>query len=77
MYRCISEPYPRYLHACLLAEGSSFFELVEISITTVDSRLQAVSAISSWVAYSNLNDPASIDWPFPLNKAIDTASMHV
>ena len=55
----------RYMHISkLYPQGSSFFELhvVEISMTIVNSR---VSAMLSQVTYSNLNDPASIDWPFP------------
>ena len=52
-------PTPMYLHACLLAQGSSLFKLVEITMATVDSQvLQATSAISSWAECSNKNDRA-------------------
>jgi hypothetical protein len=43
----------------LLAQASSLFKLVEITMATVDSRvLEATSAISSWVEYSKANDHA-------------------
>ena len=62
------------LHAFLLAQGSSRFKLLEITMATIDSQvLRAMSAISSWAVCNNMNDCAIDRLAMPLN---DTASAH-
>ena len=68
----------QYLDACTLscgvAQGSSRFKLLEITMTTVDSQiLRAMSAISSWAECNNTNDCAIDQLTTPPN---DTANAH-
>ena len=48
----VYDPWPRYLHACLLAQGSSRFE---ITMATFNSQaFKAVNTISSTLECSNM-----------------------
>jgi hypothetical protein len=57
--------------ACLLAQGSSLFKIVELTMATVDS--QVLSAISSWAESTNANNHAIDQLAIPLN---DTMNAH-
>ena len=62
------------MHAFLLAQGSSLFKLLEITMATIDSQvLRAMSAISSWAECNNTNDRAINRLATPIN---DTANAH-
>jgi hypothetical protein len=62
------------MHACLLAQSSSLFKLIEITTATVDSQvLRAMSAIRAGRNAAKRTIVRSIDWPRPLN---DTANAH-
>ena len=58
----------------MLAQGSSLFKLLEITMATIDSHiLQAMSAISSWAECNNMNDRAIDQLATPINE---TANAH-
>ena len=60
-----------FLHAFLLAQGSSRFKLLEITMATIDS--QVLRVMSAWAECNNTNDCAIDRFATPLN---DTASVH-